>query len=137
MRFVSVHKVKTHLSEIIARVERGEEITIKRRRDPVAIKGRKRRPGAFTGQIVIKAGAFGPLVSESTTTVGEERLKALRFMLENCPENITTLSTACSSHRRISNPWQLLERTKSSINTVLTGYGRRSINGSCDHFPVK
>ncbi len=61
MRFVSVHNVKTHRSEINARVERGEEITTKRGRGPLAIKGRKRRPGIFKGQIVIIAGAFGPL----------------------------------------------------------------------------
>lgn len=66
MQFVTVHEAKTHLSEIIARVERGEEVTIKRGRDPVvrlvAIKDRgRRRPGAFKGQIVVKPGAFGPL----------------------------------------------------------------------------
>ncbi len=66
MEFVTVHQAKTHLSELIARVERGEEITIKRGRDPVvqlvAIKDRnRRRPGAFKGQIVIKPGAFNPL----------------------------------------------------------------------------
>ncbi len=69
MRFLSVHKFKTHLSEIIARVERGEEITIKRGRDPVvrllAIKERgRRRPGAFKGQIVIKPGTFDPLTPD-------------------------------------------------------------------------
>ncbi len=69
MQFVTVHEAKTHLSEIIARVERGEEITIKRGRDPVvrliAIKDRgRRRPGALKGQIVIKPGAFDPLTPE-------------------------------------------------------------------------
>ncbi|MGC8541299.1 MAG: type II toxin-antitoxin system Phd/YefM family antitoxin [Phycisphaerae bacterium] len=69
MKFVTVHEAKTHLSEIIARVERGEEITIKRGRDPVvrliAIKERgRRRPGAFKGQIVIKPGAFDPLTAD-------------------------------------------------------------------------
>lgn len=66
MEFVTVHQAKTHLSEIIARVERGEQITIKRGRDPVvrlvAIKDHgRRRPGAFKGQIVIKPGAFNRL----------------------------------------------------------------------------
>lgn len=66
MQFVTVHEAKTHLSEIIARVERGEEITIKRGRDPVvwlmAIKERgRRRPGTLKGRIVIKPGAFDPL----------------------------------------------------------------------------
>ena len=69
MKFVTVHEAKTHLSEIIARVERGEEITIKRGRDSVvrliAIKERgRRRPGAFKGQIVIKPGAFDPLTPD-------------------------------------------------------------------------
>ena len=69
MQFVTVHEAKTHLSEIIARVERGEEITIKRGRDPVvrlmAIKERgRRRPGAFKGQIVINTGAFDPLTPD-------------------------------------------------------------------------
>ena len=69
MQFVTVHEAKTHLSEIIARVERGEEITIKRGRDPVvrlmAIKERgRRRPGALKGQIVIKAGAFDPVTAD-------------------------------------------------------------------------
>ncbi len=66
MPFVTVHEAKTHLSEIIARVERGEEITIKRGRDPVvrlvAIKDRgRRRPGALKGRIVIRSDAFNPL----------------------------------------------------------------------------
>ncbi len=66
MRFVTVHEAKTHLSEIIARVEQGEEITIKRGRDPVvrlvAIKAHKRRrPGAYKGQIHVNPGAFDPL----------------------------------------------------------------------------
>ncbi len=66
MRFVRVHEAKTHLSQLLARVEQGEEIVIKRGREPVArlvaIKDRKRRrPGSLKGRIAIKPGAFDPL----------------------------------------------------------------------------
>jgi prevent-host-death family protein len=66
MRFVTVHEAKTHLSRLIASVERGEEITISRGGDPVvrllAVKDRKRRrPGSLKGQIACKPGAFKAL----------------------------------------------------------------------------
>jgi prevent-host-death family protein len=36
MRQVNIHEAKTHFSELIAAVERGEEITIARRGKPIA-----------------------------------------------------------------------------------------------------
>ena len=62
MKPVSVHEAKTHLSRLIARVEAGEEVTIRRRNTPVAKlvpippPGAARRPGALSGRIGIKPG---------------------------------------------------------------------------------
>ncbi len=63
---VSVHAAKTHLSQLLARVEAGEVITIARRRIPVAklvpIAPKPRREfGAMRGQIGIGPEFFEPL----------------------------------------------------------------------------
>jgi prevent-host-death family protein len=63
---VSVHAAKTHLSQLLARVEAGEVITIARARTPVAklvpIAPRpKREFGAMRGQISIGPEFFEPL----------------------------------------------------------------------------
>ena len=63
---VSVHAAKTHLSQLLARVEAGEVITIARGRIPVArlvpiaAKG-KREFGAMRGKIGIGPEFFEPL----------------------------------------------------------------------------
>lgn len=57
MEPVSIHEAKTRLSELIARVEAGEEVVIRRRQTPVARLApieparRDRRPGALKGKI--------------------------------------------------------------------------------------
>lgn len=62
MKPVSIHEAKTHLSRLIARVEAGEEITIRRRDRPVAKlvpleqPSEPRVPGALAGQVVIHPG---------------------------------------------------------------------------------
>jgi prevent-host-death family protein len=63
---VSVHAAKTHLSQLLARVEAGEVITIARRRTPVAklvpIAPKPHREfGAMRGQISIGTEFFEPL----------------------------------------------------------------------------
>lgn len=56
---VNVHQAKTHLSSLLERVERGEEIVIGRSGKPVARlvpykkPGRTRRPGAWKGRVRI------------------------------------------------------------------------------------
>lgn len=58
---VNVHEAKTHLSNLLERVERGEEIVIGRSGKPVAKlvpykkPGRSRRPGAWKGRVRIAA----------------------------------------------------------------------------------
>lgn len=66
MSTVSVHAAKTHLSELLARVEAGEEITIARRNVPVArlvplAPKARRRFGALRGKIDIGPEFFEPL----------------------------------------------------------------------------
>ena len=66
---VSVHVAKTHLSQLLARVEAGEVITIARGRTPVAklvaISPKpKREFGAMRGQISIGPEFFEPLPEE-------------------------------------------------------------------------
>jgi len=63
---VTVHTAKTHLSQLLARVEAGEEIVIARGKTPiaklvpVASKG-KRQFGAMRGRIDIGPEFFEPL----------------------------------------------------------------------------
>ena len=71
MTMVNVYEAKTQLSQLLNRVERGEEITIARNGRPVArlvpmTTRRNRTPGLFAGQIAIAPDfdAFG-LADES------------------------------------------------------------------------
>jgi prevent-host-death family protein len=56
---VNIHDAKTHLSKLLARVERGEEIVIARNGRPIAVlsqyraPGSPRRPGTCRGAIRI------------------------------------------------------------------------------------
>ncbi len=66
---VNVHQAKTHLSRLLAQVERGEEVVIARNGEPVArlvsCKPRARREfGALRGKIRIDDRFFEPLPEE-------------------------------------------------------------------------
>ncbi len=64
---IPVHEAKTHLSRLLAAVERGEEVVILRGRVPVArlvafAAARQRRAaGALRGQIDAPVEAFAPM----------------------------------------------------------------------------
>jgi prevent-host-death family protein len=67
----TVHEAKTHLSKLIERAERGEEVIIARGDKPAvritAIEDKrkpKRQPGAFKGQIVIHDSFWEPMTEE-------------------------------------------------------------------------
>lgn len=67
MDSVPLHEAKTNLSRLIARVEAGEEIVLRRREKPVAklvayseVRPR-RRPGALEGQIELSPDFDEPL----------------------------------------------------------------------------
>lgn len=68
MRSVKVHEAKTHLSRLLERVEKGEEITITRGKQPVAklvpIASTPRRPGLLKGKIWIAKDFDAPLPAE-------------------------------------------------------------------------
>ncbi|MYH14578.1 MAG: type II toxin-antitoxin system Phd/YefM family antitoxin [Gammaproteobacteria bacterium] len=69
MYVVNVHRAKTELSRLLARVEAGEEVAIARRGEPVArlvsCKARgKRQPDALKGQLSIPDAFFDPLPEE-------------------------------------------------------------------------
>jgi prevent-host-death family protein len=61
MEIVNVHQAKTHLSKLLERVERGEEIVIARAGKPVARlrpyqpKSGLRKPGIWKGKVSIAA----------------------------------------------------------------------------------
>lgn len=66
--YVTVHEAKTHLSRLLERVERGEEVVIARGRKPVARLVRVgraerggRRFGALRGKVVVGTEFFEPL----------------------------------------------------------------------------
>ena len=69
---VDVAHAKGRLSELLDRVEGGEDIVIARRREPiarlVACKARnKRRPDVLKGKVVVPDTFFGPLPEEELT----------------------------------------------------------------------
>lgn len=56
MGAINVHDAKTHLSRLLARVERGEEFILARAGRPVArlvpiVPARPRKPGAWKGKV--------------------------------------------------------------------------------------
>lgn len=67
MEVATIHQAKTHLSRLIERAERGEEIVIARgkkpvvRLVPVATPARKRTPGLFKGEFKVGKAFFEPL----------------------------------------------------------------------------
>ena len=68
---VTVHQAKTHLSRLLERVERGEEVVIARGRTPVArlvpiARGSRggRRFGALRGKVFVGKKFFQPLPAD-------------------------------------------------------------------------
>lgn len=67
MTTVNVHEAKTHLSELLARVRRGERIVIARSGKPIAMltpleePTERRRPGLDRGRLTITADFDAPL----------------------------------------------------------------------------
>ena len=66
---VNVHKAKTHLSRLLAKVEAGEEVIIARNGTPVARlvsckKRGKRKPGSMAGLFTVPDSFFDPLPEE-------------------------------------------------------------------------
>ncbi len=65
MDMVNVHEAKTHLSRLLARVSRGEEIVIAKDGHPVAklvaVSPRERKPGRLKGRIRIGRNFDAPL----------------------------------------------------------------------------
>ena len=66
MHVVNVHRAKTELSRLLARVEAGEDIVIARRGQPVArlvacTARVKRQPDVLKGKVVVPDTFFDPL----------------------------------------------------------------------------
>lgn len=67
MATVTIHAAKTTLSQLLARVEAGEEIVLARGKQPIAKlvpfhpPTSKRRFGAFKGSVSVDPGFFNPL----------------------------------------------------------------------------
>ena len=70
MEIVTVHAAKTRLSQLLARVEAGEEIVLARGKRPIAKlvpfapTPAKRRFGAFRGAVTVGPEFFEPLPPE-------------------------------------------------------------------------
>lgn len=78
MTIVTIHKAKTHLSELIARAEAGEEIIVARGNQPVVKlvpvqppPKWERKPGALKGLISIGPEFFEPLPEEELDAWGQ------------------------------------------------------------------
>ncbi len=65
MTIVNVHEAKTHLSRVLERVARGEEIVIAKNGKPVArlvpIEPARRRPGRLKGRLTVGRDFDDPL----------------------------------------------------------------------------
>lgn len=76
MLTVTIHAAKTHLSQLLARVEAGEEIVLARGKAPIAKlvpytpAVARRCFGAMKGQIRVDAAFFEPLPEEELTGWG-------------------------------------------------------------------
>jgi len=76
MMEITIHKAKTNLSQLVARVEAGEEVVVCRGKEPVAMlvplnTGRRPKVGEITSApILIKPGCFAPLTEEEMTEWG-------------------------------------------------------------------
>ncbi len=73
MYVVNVHRAKTELSRLLARVEAGEDVVIARRGEPVArlvaCKARvARRPDVLKGKIKVPDSFLDPLPEEELAT---------------------------------------------------------------------
>lgn len=70
METVTIHAAKTTLSQLLVRVEAGEEIVLARGKEPVAKlvpfrpAGKKRRFGALKGTVSVGPEFFEPLPEE-------------------------------------------------------------------------
>lgn len=76
---VTIHKAKTELSKLLARVEAGEEIVIARGNKPVAklvaadpAPKPQRKPGRWAGKMSIGPEFFEPLSDEELELWGEK-----------------------------------------------------------------
>lgn len=75
MEMVNVHQAKTHLSRLLDRVEKGEEILLARNGKPVAKlvpapTAPPRKPGAWKGKIVLHDNFDDPLPPEIAEAFG-------------------------------------------------------------------
>ena len=69
MHSVGLFEAKTHLSELVARAERGEEVVITRHNKPVArlVPIAAEGSRALRGQALEKLGAFEPIAVEGAS----------------------------------------------------------------------
>ncbi|MSU36977.1 MAG: type II toxin-antitoxin system Phd/YefM family antitoxin [Pedosphaera sp.] len=75
---INLHEAKTHLSRLVARVERGESITIARDHRPVAMlvplpAAGPRKPGRLKGKISILPNFFDPLPESELSAWNSEK----------------------------------------------------------------
>lgn len=76
---VNIHEAKTHLSRLLSRVERGEEIVISRAGRPVAkliryaLPSKGRTPGRASGLIRVGSDFDDPLPPDLGAALGADR----------------------------------------------------------------
>lgn len=79
MEQVNIHEAKTHLSQLLARVEEGEEIVIGRAGKPVAVlvpyraERAVRAPGAWKGRVRVAPGFDDELPGDLAAAFRGER----------------------------------------------------------------
>lgn len=77
MKTVTVHKAKTHLSQLIAAAEAGEEVIIMRDQEaavrlvPVGEPAPARRFGALAGKVSVTSAFFEPLPESELAAWGD------------------------------------------------------------------
>jgi prevent-host-death family protein len=110
MTSVNVHQAKTHLSRLLERVEKGEQIVISRAGRPVArlapIQAPPRRPGRLKGKLHVAADFDAPLPVDLVT-----------YDLEIAPYVSATSGCRTNTSRRCS----ARPRPEHGLNTATSG----------------
>ena len=102
MTTVTIHVAKTNLSQLLARVEAGEEIVIARGRNPIArLTPIRRAPtarkfGALKGVVTVPRSADEDRVMEVATDAGAEDMTqdGDRFVVTSAPNDLSALRGA-------------------------------------------
>ena len=144
MKEVAVYEAKTRLSELLAEVEQGEQVTITRRGLPVArlvAASPARRSAASQRQVTVRRTVDAIVLNASSLTPGEIALTGPAGARPPAPSAVrraphdgqkprrlqlkaTRLSWPQSAQRRRRKPWARMPHSRKASNLSFTNCGR-------------